>query len=79
MDVRVLEKPDLAALRAIPGARTDYVRAINWTLDHIAQSDPKRRARISDQRSPTSGSAADAASRLAIQRASNRGPRAARR
>jgi hypothetical protein len=40
-DVRVLEKPDLSALRAIPGARTDYVRAVNWTLDHVAQSDRK--------------------------------------
>jgi Aerotolerance regulator N-terminal len=40
-DVRALEKPDLDALRAIPGAPTDYVRAVNWTLDHIAQSERK--------------------------------------
>jgi len=40
-DVRALDKPDLNALRAIPGARTDYVRAVNWTLDHIAQSERK--------------------------------------
>jgi Aerotolerance regulator N-terminal len=31
----------LDGLRAAPGARTDYVRAINWTLDRIAQSDRK--------------------------------------
>lgn len=40
-EVRPLEGAQLDALRAAPGARTDYARAVNWTLDHIAQSDRK--------------------------------------
>ncbi len=41
-DVRVVDGGNLDALQAVPGAETGYVRAVNWTLDHIAQSDRKR-------------------------------------
>jgi hypothetical protein len=37
----VIEKGNLDALRALPGAKTDYVRAVHWTIDHISQSDRK--------------------------------------
>jgi hypothetical protein len=40
-DVRTVDGGNLDALRAIPGAPAGYVRAVNWTLDHIAQSDRK--------------------------------------
>jgi hypothetical protein len=40
-DVRTVDGGNLDALRALPGAEAGYVRAVNWTLDHIAQSDRK--------------------------------------
>ena len=40
-EVRPLDGAQLDALRAAPGARTDYARMVNWTLDHIAQSERK--------------------------------------
>ena len=40
-EVRPLEGAQLDALHAVPGARTDYTRAVHWTLDHIAQSERK--------------------------------------
>ncbi len=38
-DVKISEGAGVEQLQAVASARTDYLRTINWTLDHVAQSD----------------------------------------